>query len=115
MIGREIEPNRDRGSKTLNRLQLEGADLNREHIKLRLVAHDLSQGLSNIAAGDCSLAACIQHLRDQLCSRRFAVSSSDGDDRAFAKLPPELKFTDHFDVLRREILGEAGIGIDAGA
>src|SRR5436305_14731293 len=115
MIRCEIEPNRDRRSKTLNRLQLEGTDLNREHIKLRLIAHDPSEGLSNIAAGNCSLAACVQHLRDQFCGRRFAVSSSDRDDRPLAKSPAEFEFTDHFGFLRREILREAGVGIDAGA
>src|SRR5438105_8013099 len=114
MIRREVEPNRDRGSKTLNRLQLERADLNREHIKLRLIAHDLGKGLPDIAAGNCSLPACIQHLRDQLCSRRFAVSSGDRDDRTLAKLPAELELADHFGLLRREILRETGVGIDAG-
>src|SRR5438270_7897641 len=115
MIGREIEPNRNRGSKTLDRLQLEGADLNRQHIKVRLIADDLSEGLSNIAAGNGSLAARVQHLRDQFCGRRFTVSSGNRDDRALAKLPAKLEFTDHFGVLGREILREAGVGIDAGA
>src|SRR6266404_9010044 len=100
MIRREVEPNRDRGSKTLNRLQLERADLNREHIKLRLVAYDLSEGLSNIAAGNCSLPACVQHLRDQLRRRRFAVSSGDRNDRTLAKLPAQFEFADHFGLLR---------------
>ena len=96
MIGREIEPNRNGRSKTLNRLQLERADLNCEDVKLRLIAHNLGEGLSDIPAGNGSLAASVQHLCDQFCGRRFAVGTSDGDDGALAKLPAELEFTDHF-------------------
>src|SRR6267378_5720858 len=106
MIRREIEPNRDRRSKTLNRLQLERADLNREHVKLRLIAHYLGERLSDVAAGNGSLSASVQHLRNQFCRRRFAVGTGDRDDGALAKLPAELELADHFGFLRREILRE---------
>ena len=115
MVGREVQPHRNLRAKSLDRFELERADFGRQNIELRLMAHDFAQGFANVAAGNGALTARVQHLRDQLRCRGLAIGAGDGDERQFAKLPAQLELADHFNLSRRKILREWGIGIDSRA
>src|SRR5205823_10689524 len=110
MIVLDVQPHNKLRAKRLYSFELERADFGRKNIELRLMAHDFAQGFANVAAGNGALTARVQHLRDQLRCRGLAIGAGDGDERQFAKLPAQLELADHFNLSRRKILREWGIG-----
>ena len=114
MIGSEVEPETDRRVEGLDRLQLKRAHFDCEHVKWFVSACHLGQRFADVAASDCSLAAGVQHLGEQLGRRGFAVRAGNGDDWNFTELRTEFELADHFDLAQREIAGERRSRIDAG-
>src|SRR5207244_2639513 len=104
MIGREIQPERDRWSKRLDSFQLERTDFNGEHVVFDFLACDLGKRFTNVAAGNCLLSAIVQHLSKHFRRGRFAVGSGNCDDGRFARTPAELELADDLDLSGREIL-----------
>ena len=90
MVRRKIEPDADRWAKGLDCLELKRADLDRENVKIAILERDFAKRFADIAAGNCALAARVQHLREQFCRRRFAVRPRDRDDRRVDTTPAQL-------------------------
>ena len=93
--------------------ELKRAHFNGEHVELFLLARHLGKRFADIAAGDCLLAASIQHLSDQFSRRRFAVRARNSDDWNFTEAPAEFEFADHVDLARGKIARESRSWIDA--
>src|SRR5207248_9615886 len=64
MVGSKVEPETNWWVEALDGFELERADFNREHVELFLLACHFGKRFADIAAGDCPLAASIQHLSD---------------------------------------------------
>ena len=85
MIGSEVEPETYRWPESLDRLQLERTHFYREHIELLFFPRHFRERLTNVSAGNCPLAARVQHLREQFRRGGLAVRSGNCDDRTFQK------------------------------
>src|SRR5947199_10216271 len=77
--------------KCLGRFQLKRAYFDGEHVQRFPFTRDFRQWLTNVAASDCSLAARIQHLREQFGGCRFPICSRYGDHRRFTEAPAEFE------------------------
>src|SRR5204862_3914955 len=65
MVRCEVKPETNGWMKGANRFQLERAHLYRKHVEWLLLARNFGQRFPNISAGNRSLPASIQHLREQ--------------------------------------------------
>src|SRR4029077_10669363 len=91
VVGSEVEPEAYRRTKFADCFQLERAHFNRQHVQRLLFTRDLRKWLSDIAAGDRSLTAGIQHLRQQFCRRGFSVCACHRNDWDFTGAPTQLE------------------------
>ena len=103
MVGSKVEPQTDRWAKPADCFQLKRAHFDRQHVEPLVFPHDFAKRFADVTASDCSLAAEIQHLRQQLGRRGLSVRACNGDDRHFAEAPSKLQFADRFNFPRAKI------------
>ncbi|KAG0505079.1 MAG: hypothetical protein Udaeo_15980 [Candidatus Udaeobacter sp.] len=113
VVGSEIEPEADRRTKFTDCFQLERAHFNRQHVQRLLFTRDLRKWFTDVAARDCSLAAGIQHLRQQFCRCGFSVRACYRNDWDFAGAPTQLELTDRFNSARGKIARQRRNWIDS--
>jgi hypothetical protein len=115
MVRREIQPDANRRTKSLNGLELERAHFDREQVQVAIFERDFAKRLSDVAAGDRALPAGIEHLRQQFGSGRLAVGAGDRDDGHVDGTPAQFQLAHNLDLPRGKILGQGRVRIDARA
>ena len=113
MVRREIQPDADRWTESADRLELERADFDSEHVEIEVFERDFAERFADVAAGDGALAARVQHLREQFGRGRLAVRPGDGDDWRVDRAPAQFQFADRLDISRRKICRKGRRGINA--
>src|ERR1700747_3446980 len=106
MVRREIQPKRDRRAKCADRLQLERADLDREHVVFNFLARDFGEWFTDIAAGNRLLPALVEHLGQHLGICRLAVGPGNRNDWRFAGTPAKFELADDLGIARPKISAE---------
>ena len=96
VVGSEVEPEGDMGMEGIDSFELVTGDFDDKSMITGIDNGD--EGESDVSGGEGFDSGVVQDMSDKGGGGAFTVSSSDGDDAAFAKTGGEFQFADDGDL-----------------